>query len=139
MDFFMKGTKFTLIFKIITKKNKRVSIMTITNPKKERNQTKEKDIPKSRAEIGLGWVGRHFQPSPYFRVIWFASVDLNDMKISSMSSHGFNMSPDDIARPNRRSDYRMCSSGSKQKWGGHNSDTVDVMAYQTDQLRLIAE
>ena len=36
----------------------------------------------------------------------FAQVDLNDMEIPSMSSHMFNMSPDDIIQPGRGSDSR---------------------------------
>jgi len=59
----------------------------------------------------------------------FAHVDLNDTKIPSMSSRG--------------NDSRTCSSDSKWKRGGKIWKIVDVikddMAFQTYQLRLIAE
>ena len=63
-------------------------------------------------------------------------VDLNDMEIPSMSSHRFNMSQDDIARPGRGTDSRTTSSSSKRRRGGQTSETADVikdvMALQTD-------
>ena len=73
----------------------------------------------------------------------FASMNLNDMEIPYMSSHGFNMSPNNIEQPSQGSDCKTCSSSSKRKRRGQNSNTVDVikdvMACQTDQLRLIVE
>ncbi|XP_031744343.1 uncharacterized protein LOC116404989 [Cucumis sativus] len=73
----------------------------------------------------------------------FPPVDLNDMEFPSMSSHRFNMSQDDIARPSRGTDSRTTSSGSKRRRGGQTLETADVikdaMALQTDELRLIAE
>ena len=71
----------------------------------------------------------------------FAHVDLNDMEIPFMSSHGFNIYPNNVTRPSRASDSRTCSSDSKRKRKGHNLETIDVikdaMVCQTDQLRLI--
>ena len=73
----------------------------------------------------------------------FPHVDLNDMEIPSISSHRFNMSQDDIARPSRGTDSRTTSSGSKRRRGGQTSKTTDVirdaMTLQTEQLRLIAK
>ena len=73
----------------------------------------------------------------------FPHMDLNDMEILSMSNHRFNMSQDDIARPGRETDSRTTLSGLKRRRGGQTSETADVikdvMALQTDQLRLIAE
>ena len=66
----------------------------------------------------------------------FPPVDLNDMEFPSMSSHRFNMSQDDIARPSRGTDSRTTSSGSKRRRGGQTSKTADVikdaMALQID-------
>ena len=46
-----------------------------------------------------------------------------------MFSAGMNMSPKDMmgARPDRSSDYKSNSSGSKRKHEGHNFETVEVI------------
>uniref|UniRef100_A0A9I9DDJ0 Retrotransposon protein n=1 Tax=Cucumis melo TaxID=3656 RepID=A0A9I9DDJ0_CUCME len=75
----------------------------------------------------------------------FSADDGNDMEIPMMYSQGIDMLSDDImgTRPDRSTEGRTGSSGSKRKQGGQAVETMEiirnVMEHSNDRLKAIVE